>query len=89
MFSTYVLESEKTENYYIGSCEDLFARIARHNSGRNRSTQAGIPWKLVYSESFMTRQEAYRREFQIKNYKGGEAFKKLLLSQEGSIRRRG
>ena len=79
MYWTYILKSEKAVRYYVGSTDDVEARLARHNSGRNKSTKFGIPWKLIYSESFFTKQEAYRREFQIKSYKGGAAFKKLVV----------
>ncbi len=71
MFYAYILKSFKTEKYYIGSTHDLEARLARHNAGRNKSTKEGIPWELVYREEFPTEQDAYRREFQIKSYKGG------------------
>lgn len=33
---------------------------------------------LVYEEKFNTKGEAFKREQQIKNYKHGEAFKKLV-----------
>ena len=36
------------------------------------------PWVIVYKESFETKTEARKRENQIKRYKGGQAFKKLL-----------
>jgi len=77
----YILKSEKTERYYVGSCEDLDERFKRHNNGRNKATKLGMPWKLIYSESFLTKHEAYRREFQIKSFKSGEAFKKLITSK--------
>lgn len=80
MFYTYILKSEKTGRHYVGSCENLQLRLKRHNSGENKSTKAGMPWKIIYSETFSTRRDSYRREFQIKSFKGGEAFKKLIIS---------
>lgn len=78
MYCAYILKSEKTDRYYIGSTNNIESRLKRHNNGRNKSTKLGIPWKLVYSENFSTKQEAYRREFQIKSYKNGNVFKKLI-----------
>ena len=78
MYYTYILKSQRNGRYYIGSTDNLDERLKRHNAGRNKSTKAGIPWKLIYSEMFATKQEAYRREMQIKSYKNGEAFKKLI-----------
>ena len=42
-----------------------------------------LPWKIVYTETFKTKSEAYKRELQIKSYKGGNAFKKLIKSVSG------
>jgi putative endonuclease len=49
MWYVYVLESQKSRHWYIGSTKDLQKRILRHNSGKNKSTKYGIPWKLIYS----------------------------------------
>ncbi|MDO8589920.1 MAG: GIY-YIG nuclease family protein [bacterium] len=78
MFATYILKSKTTNRYYIGYTSNVGKRIIYHNTGRNISTRSGIPWSLVYSESFETRAEAWKREHQIKSYKSGEAFKKLI-----------
>ena len=78
MYRVYVLKSEKQLRYYVGHRHDLDARLAAHNGGKVRSTKAYRPWIVVYSESCANKQEAYKREFQIKSYKGGEAFKKLV-----------
>lgn len=76
---SYILKSEKTGRYYIGSSSDPITRLLeRHNKRLVRSTKSGVPWKIVYQEEFLTRQDAYRREMQIKRYKSGEAFKKLV-----------
>jgi len=78
MFYVYILENFDGK-HYIGQTEDLAGRLKRHNSGRVRSTENKGPWKILYNESFSSRNEAYARERQIKKYKGGEAFKKLLM----------
>ncbi|MCF7808908.1 MAG: hypothetical protein K9N38_10365, partial [Candidatus Marinimicrobia bacterium] len=36
------------------------------------------PLVLIHKESFATRMEAENREKQIKSYKGGQAFKRLI-----------
>ena len=78
MYQVYILKSEIKEKYYIGHSHDITLRLERHNHGHVRSTKAYCPWKIIYSESFESKQEAYKRELQIKSYKGGEAFKKLI-----------
>ena len=62
-------------------CQDIEVRLAQHNRGKTRSTKSGIPWVVIYSEEYNSRKEAYKRERQIKSYKGGNAFKKLIDKQ--------
>jgi putative endonuclease len=74
----YILKSLKDSRFYIGSTHDIEKRLAYHNAGLQRSTRSRIPFILVYSEVFDEKSDALRRELQIKSYKGGEAFKKLI-----------
>lgn len=78
MYYVYILKSEITGKHYIGSTSDIETRLLYHNKGINRSTKHGVPWKLIYSEKLPNKHSALTRERQIKNYKGGEAFKKLI-----------
>ena len=68
-YYTYILQSERTNKYYIGSTENIEERIKRHNEGRSKYTKSGIPWKLVYYEEFSDRSSAIKREKYIKNRK--------------------
>ena len=77
-YYVYIIRSLKDNRYYIGSTSDLAGRLAYHNSGRQRSTRHRIPFELVYSEEYPDQGSALRRERQIKSYKGGDAFRKLI-----------
>jgi putative endonuclease len=77
MFYCYVLRSQKTGRRYVGSCENLTARICRHNAGESKATKHGLPWVLVRSESFASRSEAAQRERYYKTGKGREELDKL------------
>jgi len=77
-YFVYILQSIKDSKYYIGSTSNVEARVDYHNSGRQSSTKNRIPFILVYSEECTTKKEALIRENQIKSYKGGNAFKKLI-----------
>ena len=79
MFIVYILKSIKNGRYYIGHTGNLEDRLLRHNNGRSKATRSGAPWELEYSEKYNTKSAAYRREMQIKKYKGGEAFRKLII----------
>ena len=78
MFTVYILESIDQHRYYIGHAKNIEVRLTRHNHGYVRSTKLFRPWKIVHTEAFATKAEAYRRELQIKSYKGGNAFKKIV-----------
>jgi putative endonuclease len=53
-------------------------RLAHHNSGHNRSTKAGAPWKIIKVYHVVDRTEALRLENKIKK-RGAKRF----LSDEG------
>ena len=78
MFFVYILRSKKSGRYYIGHTSDINKRLKEHNSGKVRSTKAYVPWEVAYSEKYEAKSDVFQREMQIKKYKSGEAFKKLL-----------
>ena len=73
MFYIYILKN-KNGKIYIGQTNNLTDRLRRHNSGLMKSTKFGLPWEIIYSEPFKTRQEAMKRE---KNLKSGQGRKYL------------
>jgi putative endonuclease len=74
----YILRSVKDGRYYVGFTENVEERLRFHNAGLQRSTRARVPFKLVHCEDFELKSDALKREKQIKSYKGGNAFKKLV-----------
>ena len=78
MYYVYILKSLKDHKYYIGSTSNIQARLEYHNSGRQRSTKHRIPFIIIYTETHLNKTEAEKREYQIKSYKGGNAFKVLI-----------
>ena len=74
----YLLKSNKTDEWYIGSTKDLQKRILRHNSGKNFSTKHGIPWKLIYCEISLSQQDARARERYLKSGMGRRYLKNRL-----------
>ena len=83
MFYVYILKSINSNHYYIGHTSKLKGRLSDHNLGLVKSTKKYLPWKIVHTETFKTKSEAYKRELQIKSYKGGNAFKELIKSVSG------
>ncbi|HSW54010.1 MAG TPA: GIY-YIG nuclease family protein [Ignavibacteriaceae bacterium] len=75
---TYILYSLKINRYYVGSTDDLDWRLERHNLGWGRYSKKGIPWKLIYYETFQTKTQAIRREKEIKSKKSRLYIEKLV-----------
>ncbi|MEO0452664.1 MAG: GIY-YIG nuclease family protein [Verrucomicrobiota bacterium] len=84
MYYLYILQSQKNGRYYIGSTDHLLKRFYRHQSGGNKSTRPHRPWVLVHMETFRTRGEAQKREYQVKSWKSRQAIKDLILNTKGS-----
>ena len=54
---------------YTGYARDPHQRTKTHNSGRGaRYTSGRLPVTLAYSESFDSKSEALRREFELKRW---------------------
>ena len=67
---TYVLESIKDGDYYIGYTNNLKRRLAEHNKGLNFSTKFRKPFKLIYFEACLNMKDAKRREHYLKTTQG-------------------
>ena len=78
MYFVYILQSKKDRGYYIGYTADLKKRVKEHNSGKTRSLRHRLPMDLIYLEEFESKWDAKARECQIKSWKGGESFKRLI-----------
>ena len=74
----YILQSEKSGKYYIGSTDNLEKRLIRHNKGYSKYTKNKGPFKIAYKEEFQTRSEAKKREYYLKSLKSKVAIEKLI-----------
>lgn len=48
MYYTYVLQSKKDDNLYIGFSSDLKKRLCKHNDGLVVSTKHRRPFELIF-----------------------------------------
>ena len=76
MYYVYFLKSEKNNDLYIGSTENVDERFKKHNAGKVRSTKVYRPWILLGQEEFATRSEAFRKEMLYKTGQQKEILKK-------------
>ena len=76
MYFVYYLKSDKNNDLYIGSTENVNKRLGQHNKGRVKSTKPYHPWKLLGYEEYPTRNEAMMREKFLKSHQQKEILKK-------------
>lgn len=63
---TYIVKC-RDNTYYTGWTKDLDRRMQAHNSGTGaKYTRSRRPVRLVYYEAYRTKEEAMRREREIK-----------------------
>ncbi|OGK19080.1 hypothetical protein A3G67_01320 [Candidatus Roizmanbacteria bacterium RIFCSPLOWO2_12_FULL_40_12] len=78
MYYVYIIQSYKNNHYYTGHTKNLKQRVIEHNSNNTKSLRNKGPFHLIYVEKADSLIKAIKREKQIKSYKGGKAFKKLM-----------
>ncbi len=63
---TYIVECADG-TYYCGWTNNLEHRIDAHNNGKGaKYTKSRLPVKLIYFEEYETKEQAMKREWQIK-----------------------
>jgi putative endonuclease len=81
MWTFYILYSPSADSYYIGfTGDDPAQRLRRHNTNHKGFTGKKNDWAIVYTEPYTTKEEAYKREREVKKWKS----RKLLLQLIGS-----
>jgi len=83
MAFVYILQSETTGRFYIGSTNDLDRRLSEHARNHTPSTRYRGPWKPVYQETFPSLPEARRRESEIKRWKSARMIRTLIQGPVG------
>ena len=72
--------SEKDGKFYTGFTQDLKLRFAQHNKGDVDSTKARKPFKLLYYEACLDKNDAVRREKYLNTHHGKMFLQKRLKS---------
>jgi len=79
-YYVYILQSQKDKSLYIGYTSNLRKRFKEHNNGKNQATRPFRPYKLIYYEAFLNKQDAKKREEYFKSGWGWRSIKKKLLA---------
>jgi len=67
-YYVYVLQTTNKDKRitYVGYTNNLKKRLNLHNSGKGAKFTRGRYWKIIYSEEYLTKNEAKSREYYIK-----------------------
>lgn len=74
----YILRSLDSEHFYVGSTDDLRARLAKHNAGGVPHTSKFRPWTLKTYVAFSDETRAIEFERYLKS-PSGRAFQKKRM----------
>ena len=74
----YLLQSETSEQRYVGVTSDLKQRLANHNAGESPHTSKYAPWKLISYVAFSDSRKARTFERYLKSGSGRAFAKKRL-----------
>ena len=80
MFYVYILYSRRLDKYYVGSTNDIERRLKDHNRGKTPYSKTGMPWDLLVAETYPTREEAVKRERNIKRQKSRRFIERVIRS---------
>jgi len=78
MHYVYVLRSGKDAGFYIGYSANLRKRFDQHVTGESFATSYRGPWKLIYYEAYLERDDALGRERYLKSGSGRRFLKTQL-----------
>ncbi len=78
VYFVYILHSASADRYYIGYISNLEERLKKHRSKNRGFTSIASDWKIVYTEEFLTKQEAMHREKKIKSWKSKIMIQRLI-----------
>jgi putative endonuclease len=73
----YILEL-KNWKYYIGSTNNLERRFTEHQRWSTASTKNNRPLKLLYSKTFISREDAHKKELWLKKQKSKKVIQKFM-----------
>ncbi|HKL14636.1 MAG TPA: GIY-YIG nuclease family protein [Balneolaceae bacterium] len=81
----YILYSPLVDRYFVGKTSNLEKSLERHNRGKNKHTKTGLPWNLMYKESFESAGEAREKEVAIKSSANREQLTGFIKSENNEL----
>ena len=87
-FVYFLINSPKKNISYIGWTNDLKKRLKQHNDGNGAKFTRGRKWKLIYFEILNNKNEALRREHELKKNRRLRNFIKKMFSNNDILNER-
>jgi putative endonuclease len=82
MYTVYVLYSVSFNKIYMGYSSDISSRLDAHNHPKNHGwTKRYQPWELLYSEEYSDKQQAMKREKELKSYQGRLFIRNIIANK--------
>lgn len=86
MFIVYAIYNKLRDKIYIGYTSNLVKRLKRHNGLlKNKASSYTCKnkgnWVLIYKEKFKTKEEAIKREKELKSYQGRKFIRNLIKNE--------
>tara|TARA_R110002167_G_scaffold159066_3_gene354563 strand:- start:534 stop:821 length:288 start_codon:yes stop_codon:yes gene_type:complete len=77
-YHVYILYSASLNKYYVDSSEDVQIRLKKHLLNHKEFTGKAKDWVLKYTETYNSKSESIKREFQIKKWKSRKMIERLI-----------
>lgn len=75
---TYLLQSLKSGKWYTGCTKDLRKRFKEHQENQSTYTKNRGPFRLIYYEACLSKDDAYTRERYLKSGMGRRYLKNRI-----------
>ena len=83
MYTVYILYSSRIDQFYKGQTSDLTNRLKRHNTGYEKFTKKGVPWKLIWATEKENLSQAIILESKLKNLGRVQTIKFMFKYHQG------
>jgi len=82
MYTVYVLMSLRDDSLYVGfTNRTAEERLHEHNAAKTEGNRNRLPYKLILTEKYTSREIALRREIFLKTGKGRLVLKNLIANK--------
>ncbi len=82
-YVVYIIYSASLNKFYIGyTGEEIDVRLKKHIANHKGFTGKKIDWEVKYTEEFISKHDAMKREKEIKSWKSSLKIEQLISRKE-------